>query len=343
MTVNVFTETLVKDAGIYRPADFIQMVPNMTLVETQNAGNAFVVVRGISQARNSEPSVAVQVDGVLRDQPRGVQPGAVRHPADRGAEGTAGRALRAQRDWRRHHHHDCAARRRVRGDGQGRLRQRELDARPARRQRARSATTPATARPSTTTRPTASSTTCSSTRRPIPSRTFRLACASCSNRATTSAADVRVSMEDLSTKALYFVIPRDDEANPFSLVLDGAGRERRDLADPARQPGRERTRPAECLAQARLRHRRRHAHVGDPLQLDRGNPHRRRVRLPAGRELDLHGAVRLRPSTQSQFLDVESYSQELRYTSPTEGKFRWIAGAYYVHTDRFISTGNVRR
>ena len=65
VTVNVFTEALIKDAGIQRPADFIQMVPNMTLVETQNAGNAFVVVRGISQARNSEPSVAVQVDGVL--------------------------------------------------------------------------------------------------------------------------------------------------------------------------------------------------------------------------------------------------------------------------------------
>src|SRR6185312_10840810 len=44
-------------------------VPNMTLVETQNAGNAFVVVRGISQARNSEPSVAVLVDGVLETNP----------------------------------------------------------------------------------------------------------------------------------------------------------------------------------------------------------------------------------------------------------------------------------
>ena len=28
---------------------------------------------------------------------------------------------------------------------------------------------------------------------------------------------------------------------------------------------------------------------------------------------------------QSQFLDIESYSQEIRYTSPTEGRFRWIA------------------
>src|SRR5262245_38511860 len=69
VTINVFTETLVEDAGIQRPQDFIQLVPNMTLVETQNAGNAFVVVRGISQARNSEPSVAVQVDGVLQTNP----------------------------------------------------------------------------------------------------------------------------------------------------------------------------------------------------------------------------------------------------------------------------------
>ena len=45
------------------------MVPNMTLVEMQNVGNSFVTVRGISQARNSEPSVAVLVDGVLETNP----------------------------------------------------------------------------------------------------------------------------------------------------------------------------------------------------------------------------------------------------------------------------------
>src|SRR6187431_1765734 len=69
MTVNVFTAETIESAGIDSPADFIARVPNMTLVETQNAGNAFVVVRGISQARNSEPSVAVLVDGVLETNP----------------------------------------------------------------------------------------------------------------------------------------------------------------------------------------------------------------------------------------------------------------------------------
>src|SRR5690349_156405 len=54
ITVNVFTKEAIQSAGIEKPADFIARVPNMTLVETQNAGNAFVVLRGISQARNSE-------------------------------------------------------------------------------------------------------------------------------------------------------------------------------------------------------------------------------------------------------------------------------------------------
>ena len=43
---------------------------------------------------------------------------------------------------------------------------------------------------------------------------------------------------------------------------------------------------------------------------------------------------------QSQFLDVKSYSEELRFTSPGNEIFNWLVGAYYVHTDRFISTGN---
>jgi len=69
MTVSVFTAEAIESGGIEKPGDFIARVPNMTLVETQNAGNAFVVVRGISQARNSEPSVAVLVDGVLETNP----------------------------------------------------------------------------------------------------------------------------------------------------------------------------------------------------------------------------------------------------------------------------------
>src|SRR3984957_7565167 len=69
ITLSVFTPQTIQAAGIESPRDFIAMVPNMTLVETQNVGNSFITIRGISQARNSEPSVAVLVDGVLESNP----------------------------------------------------------------------------------------------------------------------------------------------------------------------------------------------------------------------------------------------------------------------------------
>ncbi len=67
--VTAFDAQAIQNAGIERPADFIALTSNVTLVETQNAGNAFVIIRGITQNRNSEPSVAVIVDGVQQVNP----------------------------------------------------------------------------------------------------------------------------------------------------------------------------------------------------------------------------------------------------------------------------------
>ena len=53
ITVNVFTEQSIKSAGIEKPADFIALVPNMTLVETQNAGNAHICSNRPPSARRS--------------------------------------------------------------------------------------------------------------------------------------------------------------------------------------------------------------------------------------------------------------------------------------------------
>src|SRR6516162_9168201 len=69
VTMAVFTQQTIESAGIEAPRDFVALVPNMTLVEVQNVGNSFITIRGISQARNSEPSVAVLVDGVLEPNP----------------------------------------------------------------------------------------------------------------------------------------------------------------------------------------------------------------------------------------------------------------------------------
>lgn len=69
VVVSAYNTEEIQSAGILRPQDFIALTPNMTMVQTQNQGTSFIVVRGISQARNSEPSVAVLIDGVLMSNP----------------------------------------------------------------------------------------------------------------------------------------------------------------------------------------------------------------------------------------------------------------------------------
>ena len=44
--------------------------------------------------------------------------------------------------------------------------------------------------------------------------------------------------------------------------------------------------------------------------------------------------------SQTQYLEVDSWSQEIRLTSPSENRIRWIVGGYLIATDRYISTGN---
>jgi iron complex outermembrane recepter protein len=68
-SVTAFTSETIEQAGIDKPGDFINLTSNVNLVETQNAGNAFIIIRGITQARNSEPSVAVVIDGVQQSNP----------------------------------------------------------------------------------------------------------------------------------------------------------------------------------------------------------------------------------------------------------------------------------
>jgi len=68
-SIKAFTATEIESAGIQTPHDFIALTPNMTVVQTQNPGNSFITIRGVSQARNSDMPVAVVVDGVLMSNP----------------------------------------------------------------------------------------------------------------------------------------------------------------------------------------------------------------------------------------------------------------------------------
>jgi iron complex outermembrane receptor protein len=67
--ITAFTAAEIESAGIDKPHDFIQLTPNLTVVQTQNPGNSFITIRGVSQARNSDMPVAVVVDGVLMTNP----------------------------------------------------------------------------------------------------------------------------------------------------------------------------------------------------------------------------------------------------------------------------------
>ena len=53
IAVSVFTEAEIQAAGIQRPADFISLIPNVTIVDTANVGDTQVSIRGIVSTRDA--------------------------------------------------------------------------------------------------------------------------------------------------------------------------------------------------------------------------------------------------------------------------------------------------
>ncbi len=341
ITLNVFTEQAIEAAGIEKPGDFIAMIPNMTLVETQNAGSAFVTVRGISQARNSEPSVAVLVDGVLETNPaefdqelfdiqqievlKGPQGALYGRNAIGGA--IIIRTKEPGDEW--------AGTARV-GVGNGDSERAQL----------------ALSGPlnDSKTLKFAASANFYNTggflentylhQKADPARDYSGRMRLLWEPSDDFTADLRVSGSYLHTQAFYFVIPRANEANPFStfttppdannvstpITVNNPGEDNRDIFDTA-------------------------------LKIDIKRPYGTITSISAynvTKEIATGDAYDFRPIAdsiyhallgfdlnQSQFLNVKAFSQELRFTSPTSDRFNWLAGAYFVHTDRFISTGNM--
>ena len=69
IAISVFTEQTIQRAGIQRPADFISLMPNVTIVDTANVGDTQVSIRGIISTRDAESTFAYIVDGVLSTNP----------------------------------------------------------------------------------------------------------------------------------------------------------------------------------------------------------------------------------------------------------------------------------
>jgi iron complex outermembrane receptor protein len=63
-SITAFGADTIRNADIQDVKDVAVRVPNLSIVEAQQPGVALINIRGVGQARNSEPPVAVVIDGV---------------------------------------------------------------------------------------------------------------------------------------------------------------------------------------------------------------------------------------------------------------------------------------
>jgi iron complex outermembrane receptor protein len=350
-TVNVFTEQAIKDAGIQAPRDFVSMVPNMTLVEVQNAGNSFITVRGISQARNSEAAAAVLVDGVLEPNPYGfnqelfdithieVLKGPQGALYGRNAIGGAIIINTAEPA----DHFQGAGKLGV-GNGSSQAAQLAvtgpLDDAGTLRYRVSGNYSK--------TDGFLENTNLHKKADPYKDYSGRLRLVWKPNE--TTSADLRAYRDHVDTTAYYYIIPRDNEANIFAtfstppnvndvkspIQTNNLGSDIRDITDVALKldfKG-----EAGTFTAVTNYNKTREIDTGDaydfrPIATSIAND-----LFFAGIPASLGGPL---DESQSQFIDVKSLSQELRFTSKQVGGFSWVAGAYAIETSRFISTGNL--
>ncbi len=69
MSVQAFSASDIKAAGIERPQDFIALTPGVSQVQTAEVGDMQVSIRGINTGRDAETNFALVIDGVLQVNP----------------------------------------------------------------------------------------------------------------------------------------------------------------------------------------------------------------------------------------------------------------------------------
>jgi iron complex outermembrane receptor protein len=335
-SINAFSAEEIRFAGIETPHDFIALTPNVTLVQTQNAGNSFINIRGISQARNSEMSAAVLVDGVLMTNPaqfnqqlfdieqievlRGPQGalygrnaigGAItirtKDPTDEfegvielGGESGPGYKVRGSVSGPI----TDTLKFRLSGsyfDTDGNIDNEFLDEEAD----------------------------------PYEDRSARLKLLW--DPTDSFSADLRFYGSELETQALYFNIAAEADDTSLDVRVNNPGVNERDMygfslkLDLDTDVGTFTSITAyddleELLTGDQFNF------VPRPESFINNDPFGAFLRFLTG-----DAATDL---SQNQYLEVDAWSQELRFTSPADRALRWIVGGYFIATDRFISTGN---
>ncbi|MBO1322709.1 TonB-dependent receptor [Acanthopleuribacter pedis] len=69
ITITTITETEVLENGIDEVRDFVAMTPNLSLIDAQNPGNHTLTMRGITKVRSGDQPVAVIIDGIYQASP----------------------------------------------------------------------------------------------------------------------------------------------------------------------------------------------------------------------------------------------------------------------------------
>lgn len=348
VSVTAFTADDIDSAGIETPADFIALTPNVTVVQVQNAGNSFVTIRGITQNRNTEPSVATLVDGVLMSNPaqfnqelfdieqievlRGPHGAVYGRNAIGGAILINTRQPSDELEGRIRIGADSGPGYKLQGAASGPLG--DSDAWKWRG-----------AFSVKDTDGYIDNVFLGEEADPYQDVSGRVKFLY--QPSDTFSADLRVSFSQLETQALYYQIrsplPEPFPGAPLSLGhgtgdpnsvndtslpvrVNNPGVNERDLTnvslklDWELQGGTLTSITSFDTLEELL--------TGDAFDF-----------LPIPESIGV--AFGFTDQNQSQFLDLETASQEIRFTSSADNRLRWIAGAYMITTDRFISTGNM--
>ncbi|HEY3731167.1 MAG TPA: TonB-dependent receptor [Steroidobacteraceae bacterium] len=348
---DAFTQQQIQSAGIETPRDFVNLVPNMTLVEVQNVGNSFITIRGISQARNSEPSVAVLVDGVLEPNPyefdqelndiqeievlKGPQ-GALY-----GRDAIGGAIIIRTADMTDHFEGSAKA-----GIGNGLSEKGQV-----------AVSGPVDAAGTLKYRVALNAYNTDGFlenvnlgRKADPYRDFSGRVRLLWTPTDSWSADLRLYRDRIETTAYYYIIPRSDEANVFtsfttppnanditSPIQDqNLGTDRRDITDIALKLDFKQGYGTFTST----------SDYNFTKEIDTGDAYDFR---PIRNSIAFNDFFTFIPAalggsageSQSQFISEKTESEELRFTSNPVNGFSWIAGAYFIHTQRFISTDNI--
>lgn len=338
VSATAFTADEIESAGIETPQDFIDLTPNTTLVQTQNAGNAFITIRGVSQARNSEMSAAVLLDGVLMANPAQFnqqlfdieQIEVLRGPqgALYGRNAIGGAITIVTKEPTDH------------VEGQVRL---EGDSGPGYAVRG-AVSGPVGGSDTLKFRAAAAymdtdgfidNDFLDQEADPYEDLSARLKLLWQPNDRLT--ADLRFSVSQLDTQALYFVIDAEADDTDLPVRVNNEGTNERDMYTASLKLDYETGAGTFTAITA-------YDDLEELLSGDNFNfvpPQESLINFfPIGaviRSLTGDGFADL---SQTQYLATDSWSQEVRFTSPAENRLRWIAGAYVISTDRYISTGN---